>query len=161
MTTLFCTLSLLVGFLIGVVYRDALDLLRSGKEPIVTTKPKQGQGLAYWTTVALLLVAFVANACTGAFLLITRENATKYAECTAHWQQGWAKAYSARYSSSVKVGRSLDKVIEAVAEKDAKSFEKAIANYTTLRAKQAKARSTHPLPALPSKVCGPPNEATR
>lgn len=155
-------LGLLVGVLAGIAMRDAVELWRASRKdkPMPNSSPAAAV-LAYRTLIALLSVAFVANAVTAVLLLTTRASATKYAECTAHWQQSWARAYEARYEPAVRASRALDRVIRSVADHDADEFHAAIAHYQHVRDEQNKARASHPLPPLPASVCGPPNGAGR
>lgn len=160
MTAAFCALSLLVGILIGVVLRDAADLLRASRKEHCMSNDERSP-LARRVMIALLSIVIAANCATGVLLAVTRHNAAKYAECSAHWQQSWAKAYRARYNPAVKVSNAMDAVVQAVAKKDSDGFNRAVSNYIRLRAEQDQSRALHPLPPLPADVCGPASDATQ
>jgi hypothetical protein len=160
MTAAYCALSLLVGVLIGAILRDAVDLLRaSRKEPCMSNDERSTLGRR--VMLALVSIVVATNCATGVLLAVTRHNAAKYAECSAHWEQSWAKAYRARYNPAVKVSKAMDAVVNAVANKDSAGFDRAVANYVRLRVDQNQSRATHPLPPVPADVCGPASDAAQ
>lgn len=152
-------LGLLVGVLIGVVIRDAIDLLRSSRKDKPMRKLRELWS-GHIVVIAFVLV-LVANFGLGVLLVVSRDSATKYATCVAQWQQDFGSAYKARYHSSVQVGNAMDRVLKAVADQDADKFKAAVAHYNGLRDKQITARAKNPLPKLPATVCGPPSGAAR
>jgi hypothetical protein len=97
----------------------------------------------------------------GALLVVTRKSANDYFTCVGGWQQQFGTAYKARLAASISVEGALDRVIRAVAAQDPVKFKRAVRTYVRLRDEQAQDRRTHPLPPLPEKLCGKPEEVRR
>ena len=160
---------LALGFPIGVMFDDALDLYRdSRKERTVKQDFQKMTGTRAGLT-GLLAVMVVLNFGVGLLLITTRVTAqvtasdlAVYSACTSRWQQDFANAYRARYDSSLPVSDALDEIVEAVAADDRPRMNLAIANYLQVRKEQKVERALNPLPPLPEQLCGmapsPPSE---
>ena len=152
---------LALGFPIGVMFDDALDLYRaSRKERTVKSDFQQMTGTRAGLT-GLLAVLVVLNFGVGLLLITTRVTAqvtaadlAVYSACTSRWQQEFANAYKARYDSSLPVSDALDEIVEAVAADDIPRMNRAIANYLKVREQQKVERAATPLPPLPEQLCG-------
>lgn len=149
-------LGLVVGFLIGVVFDDALDLIRaSRKERDMNRRTRVGRG----ALAAALAVAVLMQVTVGVLLILTRNTSANYAECTGRWQQSFSEGYQARLSDSIPVQNALDDLIRAVAAQDRETFKAALARYVKLRDAQERGRKANPLPPLPETLCGKPGGA--
>ena len=111
-------------------------------------------------TIALVLT-LALNAIVGVLLMTTRQSTERYSRCTAEWQQEFAAAYRARLAASVDVDEALDAVIHAVYARDRDAFAKSVRHYVRTRDKQESDRAKNPLPPLPERVCGAPEENRR
>lgn len=156
MIALFFALGLLLGFLVGVVFRDALDLIAARKE-----KRMPLSSPAHRMFTVLLVVSLAFNSAVGILLIVTRQSSEKYARCTAEWQQEFASAYQARLAASVDVDTALDAVIRAVYKQDRDAFAKSVRAYVRTRDQQESDRADNPLPQLPERVCGNVSEVRR
>lgn len=151
------TAGVLVGFPIGVMFDDALDLYRaSRKEPPVTTKPT-------WRTLLTWLLALVVLIQLGVGVLLiqtrltatdTASNLADYQECVSMWQQDFAAAYKARYTASLPVADALDEIVLAVSAGDRDRINVAIEEFLEVRDDQTVERRDNPLPPLPDQLCG-------
>lgn len=160
MTWLVGALGLLVGFLIGVVSRDALDLMRASRKESRMPETK----VHSWSralAVVLLILTLTLNVVVGGLLIKTRINAATYSQCVARWQQDFSTGYKARYDASVKVSTAMDAIVEAVGGQSRDEFTAAIQQYRELRATQKAKQQANPLPPLPETLCGTPGGAGR
>lgn len=140
---------LVVGFLAGVVFDDALDLYRASRKER-RMSPTQNHVLNRW----LLILVLVVNASLAAFLIYQRADSEGFTRCTSQWQTDFVKAYSSRSNAAADTQESLDALLDAVASSDRDKFAKALADYQDLRRDQIATRKAKPLPALPETVCG-------
>lgn len=149
MIALFFALGLLLGFLVGVVIRDALDLLASRKE-----KRMPLSSPAHRLFTVAFVVSLLFNSAVGVLLIVTRKSAEDYSRCTADWQQEFAAAYQARLAASIDVSEAMDAVVRAVYAQDREAFAKSVRAYVKTRDQQESDRADNPLPPLPDRVCG-------
>lgn len=152
-------LGLLVGFLVGIVSGDALDLYRASRKdrPMSPSNTGWKRGLP----VVALVVTVALNVVVGLLLILTRESTARYTECSADWQQQFGTAYRARLDASIDVGTAMDGVLMAVDSNDPSSFNTAVDRYVALRQAQDRERRANPLPPLPETLCGTPSEIRR
>lgn len=151
-------LGLLLGFLVGVVFGDALALYRSSRK----VRPMKTPALHSRRALMIALIATVVlNATVGVLLILTRESTADYTRCTATWQQQFGEAYQTRLDASVAVSGAMDDVVKAVASKDADAFRGAVERYVQIREQQDRERSRNPFPPLPETLCGSPEEVRR
>lgn len=155
MTALVGALGLLVGFLIGVVFDDALDLFRASRRERDMNRSSIGRG----ALAGGLVVAVVLQVTVGVLLILTRHATGDYAACTGRWQQDFSVAYKTRLADSIPVQNALDNLIRAVASQDRAKFQASLARYVKLRDAQEKGRKENPLPPLPETLCGKPGGA--
>lgn len=153
-------LGLLLGFLVGVVMRDALDLYRSSRKaaPSMKTPPRP---IPRHLLAGLLILTLVLNTAVGVLLILTRQSTAAYTSCAASWQQQFGEAYQARLDASVAVSGAMDDVVKAVAAEDPKAFRDAVQRYVRIRAEQDAERRRNPLPPLPETLCGSAEEVRR
>jgi hypothetical protein len=167
---LLAILGFFIGLLVGLVLRDAIDLIRSRKEePMPFSTP------AHRVMTVGLILSIVSCAVVGALLVVTRKSANDYFTCVADWQQRFGRGYNARYEAAQQADAAtdaawdaLDGVIEQIRPYNAAAFAKSIDDYRELRSEQRaqKAEQNHtqaenPPPPLPNKVCGNPQEVRR
>lgn len=155
MIALIFALGLLVGLLVGVVLRDAIDLLTRKEKRMPLSSP------AHRMFTIAFVISLLFNSLVGVLLIVTRQSSETYARCTAEWQQEFAAAYQARLAASMDVDTALDAVIRAVNSKDREGFAKSVRAYVRTRDQQETDRADNPLPPLPARVCGDPTEAGR
>lgn len=162
MTALVGVIAFVLGLLIGVVLRDAIDLVRADqKERNVTSSPGRRTPRRMpvrFRQLAILgfIAVLAANAVTGALLIVTRANAADYTACTARWQQDFSRSYQARLDARVKVDQEIDRIVEAVDVGDMPGLTRAVNRYVELRESQERERIKNPLPPLPETLCGRP-----
>lgn len=156
--SLWIVLSFLTGFLAGIAARDAYDLLhvRRSREAVVPLSTPRNRLMTLILAVTILL-----NSVAAGLLLLTRKSAEDYASCTAEWQQEFAAAYQARLAASIDVSEAMDDVVRAVYLQDKAGFAKAVTKYVKTRDQQEADRASNPLPSLPDRVCGDPEEVRR
>lgn len=140
---------LVVGFLAGVVFRDALDLYRSARKER-RMSPTRNHTLNRW----LLTIAIVANGVTAGFLIYQRAESAEFTRCTAEWQTDFYEAYQPRSQAVANTLGALDVVVSSVAKRDQTEFDAALTNYQELRQQQIADRKANPLPELPETACG-------
>lgn len=140
---------LVIGFLAGVVFDDALDLYRSSRKERPMS-PTRNHTLNRW----LLTVAIVANGVTAGFLIYQRAESAEFTRCTAEWQTDFYQAYQPRSQSVANTLVALDGVMASVAKRDQTEFDAALENYQKLRRQQIADRKANPLPELPETACG-------
>lgn len=140
---------LVVGFLAGVVFRDALDLYRSARKER-RMSPTRNHTLNRW----LLTIAIVANGVTAGFLIYQRAESAEFTRCTAEWQTDFYEAYQPRSQAVANTLGALDVVVASVAKRDQTEFDAALTNYQELRQQQIADRKANPLPELPETACG-------
>lgn len=143
------SLGLVVGFLAGIVFRDALDLYRSSRKDR-RMSPTRNHTLNRW----LLTIAIVANGVTAGFLIYQRAESADFTRCTAEWQTDFYGAYQPRSQSVADTLAALDDVVASVAKRDQTEFDKALRNYQEIRRQQVADRKANPLPELPETACG-------
>lgn len=142
-------LGLAVGFLTGIVWRDALDLyLASRKER--RRMPTHNHTVNRW----LLTFVLAVNAVLGGFLIYQRAAAEEFTRCTSEWQGDFYDAYVPRSQAFADTLKALDGVVSSVAKQDQTEFDKALADYQRVRSEQVAERKSAPLPELPTDVCG-------
>lgn len=142
-------LGLVVGFLAGIVFRDALDLYRSSRKERPMS-PTRSHALNRW----LLIIVLVVNGVVGSFLIYQRAESAEFTRCTAEWQGDFQSAYTARADANAASQEALDGILGAVYASDEEAFQKALGQYRELRADQVATRKAKPLPELPETVCG-------
>lgn len=152
-------LGLLLGFLVGVVMRDAFDLYRSSRKaaPHMKTEPRPVPRVL----IGLLILTLLLNGIVGVLLILTRQSTAAYTSCSATWQQQFGEAYQARLDASVAVSGAMDDVVTAVATDDRDGFREAVQRYVRIRAEQDAERKRNPLPPLPETLCGTAEEVRR
>lgn len=140
---------LVVGFLAGIVFDDALDLYRSSRKerPVSPTK---NHTLNRW----LIVVALTVNAITATFLIYQRADSAEFTRCTAQWQSDFYEAYEPRSDAIADTLAGLDGVVASVAKRDQSEFDAALEKYQEIRRQQVADRKANPLPELPEKACG-------
>lgn len=142
-------LGLAVGFLAGIVWRDALDLyLASRKER--RRMPTHNHTVNRW----LLTLVLVVNSALGGFLIYQRAVAEEFTRCTSEWQSDFYDAYVPRSQAFADTLEALDGVVSSVAKRDQTEFDKALSNYQEIRRDQVADRKATPLPELPATACG-------
>lgn len=161
-TWIFIT-GLVLGFPIGVMFDDALDLYRASRGKDIPVRLPSGRTLLSWGLAMVLAL----NLAVGVLLIQTRVTAERTAEelaaysvCVSSWQQDFATAYKARYAASVPVSDALDEIVQAVETGDTGRMRAAIADYLRVRDAQTMERDQNPLPPLPEQLCGTAPKAT-
>lgn len=144
-------LGLIVGFLAGIAFDDALDLYRASRKER-TMSPTRNHTLNRW----LLLVVLVVNGVLGAVLIYQRAVSEDFTSCTATWQSDFAEAYTARSDAAADTQEALDELLAAVESGSRSEFRRELGEYQNLRDTQVAARTANPLPPLPERVCGEP-----
>lgn len=139
---------LVVGFLAGIVFDDALDLYRASRKER-SMSPTRNHTLNRW----LLTVAIVANGVTAGFLIYQRAESAEFTRCTAEWQTDFYEAYQPRSQAVANTLGALDDVVSSVAKRDRTEFDEALTNYQKLRRQQIADRKANPLPELPETAC--------
>lgn len=154
------TLGLLVGFLGGVVGRDAFDLYRDSRKERTMNDKHSGGGANIFLTV-LLGVVVAAQLFVGVLLIDSRRdladserNASDFAACNVRWQQEFAAAYQARVKASTDVTEALERVVRAVDAQDQSEFRDAVDAYIEVRDRQDREVDRNQYPPLPSELCG-------
>lgn len=150
MTWLVGGLGLLVGFLAGVAFRDALDLYRASRKE--RHMPTRNHTLNRWILTGVLLV----NAVIGGTLIYQRAVSSDFTRCTAEWQTDFLAVYRARSDAAADTQEALDELLEQVKSGDQTGFQRELGQYQKLRARQIAKREAKPLPPLPERVCGEP-----
>lgn len=162
MAWLIFVLGLLLGVLIGVVLRDALDLYRQSRQSrkardMNKVHPPKIQSVLW----LLLALAVVLQLGVGGLLVYSRfdeQNDRKardaYQACTTNWQQEFASAYKARIESSTEAANALEEVVRAVDSENPERFRRAVDDYLSLRDTQVKDQEKNPYPPLPDELCG-------
>lgn len=119
--------------------------------------------LLSWLFVIMLLL----NAIVGVQLVLTRsavnhtaQAVASYQRCQAAYQQAFIAAYKPRTDANADTQKALDQVISVVTQRlrgqgEAGSIEKALENYRKVRRDQRNEQAKHPVPPLPTTVCGP------
>lgn len=144
-------LGLVVGFLAGVAFDDALDLYRSSRKERPMS-PTRNHNLNRW----LLLMVLLVNAIVGGALIYQRAVSAEFTSCTAQWQSDFATVYRARSDAVASTQGALDELLEEVRAGDQTGFQRELRQYQKLRAAQVAERKANPLPPLPERVCGEP-----
>lgn len=144
-------LGLVVGFLAGVAFDDALNLYRSSRKER-TMSPTRNHTLNRW----LLLMVLLVNAIVGGALIYQRAVSAEFTSCTATWQTDFATVYKARSDAAADTQTALDELLAAVRSGDQTGFQTELRQYQKLRRDQVAERKANPLPPLPEKVCGEP-----
>lgn len=145
-----------VGFLLGIVFRDAWGLVRDERKWKMPFSTPANRLFSIGLILTLLL-----NAVTAGLLIWTRASANDYYTCMADWQQNWASASKARNLANSPVQDALDNIVESVQTQDTGRFREAVKAYTTLREHQKAEQEKNPLPELPQTVCGDPESIRR
>lgn len=153
-------LGLLLGFAIGFIAREVVDPWLTSRKAGPMPETRKVPVVSVVGSIALALT-LVLNTIVGVLLMTTRQSTERYSRCTAEWQQEFAAAYQARLAASVAVDEQLDAVIRAVYAQDREAFAKAVRAYVRQRDEQATERERNPLPPLPERVCGDPEEVRR
>lgn len=150
------SLGLLVGFLVGVVLDDALNLYRASRKeaPMDSGRRRISTGLTFALVVVVLIQAAV-----GVMLILTRKDASDYFRCSAQYDAQAAQSSSARLQVAEDVDSAMDDLIRAVASEDRQGFKDALSAYLKLRETQQQQRSN--LPPAPDEVCGDVKEVRR
>ena len=152
MTALLCTLSLLVGFLIGITLDDALALYRASRKDRHMSRVKVP---AARTILAIgLVIGVILQLGVGVFIIFERAARVGYAECNAQWQQKFAAAYSTRLVASSESSEALEAVVRSVRSNDRAKIDAAIDAYLVIRDRQVRQQERNPYPALPDELCG-------
>lgn len=145
-------LGLVVGFLAGVAFDDALELYRSSRKD--RTMPTRNHTVNRW----LLTLVLVVNATIGGVLIYQRAVAEEFTRCTSEWQSDFYAAYVPRSRAFADTLEALDDVVSSTADRDQEQFDKALRHYQDVRRQQVADRKATPLPELPENACG---EVTR
>lgn len=153
-------LGLFLGFAIGFIAREVIDPWLSSRKANAMPQARKVPVVSVVGMIALVLTVSL-NAIVGVLLVTTRQSTERYSRCTADWQQEFAAAYQARLAASVDVDKALDDVIRAVYAQDREAFAKSVRAYVRTRDRQASQRAKNPLPPLPERVCGAPEEVRR
>lgn len=140
---------LVIGFLAGIVFDDALDLYRSSRKERPVS-PTRNHTLNRW----LLTIAIIANGATAGFLIYQRAESADFTRCTAEWQSDFYGAYQPRSQAVADTLAALDDVVSSVAKRDQTEFDKALTRYQRIRRQQVADRKANPLPELPESACG-------
>lgn len=115
------------------------------------------------TSRATVLVAFAfalsANLGAVVVFVVNHQQQNSFEQCEAQYQQDFALGYHARYVVSRAVSHAMDAIVKSVSDKNPEELTTAVANYQSLRHVQKATQSQHPLPRLPSKVCGAAKDA--
>lgn len=152
-------LALLVGFLTGIAFRDALELLTTDES---SGRPVMGriQRAATWTRDNAVVLAVVSvmllNAALGVLLIQGRSDLSDYVQCSVEYQTQNNAATKVRSDAAAEVSKKLDKVIRAVAEQNGPEFREAIRKYIKKRDQQDQQRKDNPPPEPPDEFCGEP-----
>lgn len=141
-------LGLVVGFLAGVVFDDALDLYRASRKE--RPMPTRSHTLNRW----LLVIVLAINSLLAGFLIVQRAHTAEFTSCTAEWQSDFLAAYEVRSDAASDVQHALDALLDAVDDEDRARFAEALSSYQELRRNQIATRRATPLPPLPERVCG-------
>jgi len=102
----------------------------------------------------VLTISSILSVSLGVALYEQKKDSIAFTHCTARWQNSFSDAYIARANAATEVSNAMDRVITAVGDRDARAFNAAVRHYLTVRATQDRQKAQHPLPALPSEVCG-------
>lgn len=158
MIALLFVLALLVGFLTGVVFRDALDLLVN---PHITDSGSTAmRRTAKWIRENVLTLAVVAamvmNGVLGAVLIQGRDDLRRFVGCVAQYEHDKDASTKVRSDAAAEVSAAMDEVVQAVYAQDSQRFQSAIEAYVKVRAKQEKSRAENPPPEPPRQICGVP-----
>lgn len=145
-------LGLVVGFLAGIVWRDALDLYRASRKE--RRMPTHNHTVNRW----LLTLVLVVNGAVGAFLIYQRAESAEFTRCTAEWQGDFYSAYQPRSQAVADTLEALDAVVASVAKRDQTEFDRALREYQQIRRDQVADRKANPLPELPADACGEPTK---
>lgn len=163
MIALLFALAVLVGFLAGVAFRDALDLLLAGPAPAGSIHSHSGRTMRRtlsWIRDNVLTLAVVAamvmNAALGVILIQGRDDLHKFIGCIAQYEHDKDASTKVRSDAAADVSDAMDRVVNAVYRQDARKFKRAIRHYVTVRAAQEKSRAENPPPDPPSQICGRP-----
>lgn len=140
---------LVIGFLAGVVFDDALDLYRSSRKERPVS-PTRNHTLNRW----LLTIVLIVNAALAVMLIWQRADSAEFDRCTADWQSDFATVYKNRSDSAADSQKALDTLLDAVEKSDRDEFQAALENYQKLRRTQIADRKANPLPELPETACG-------
>lgn len=141
--------SLVVGFLAGIAFDDALDLYRSSRKERPVS-PTRNHAINRW----LLTFVLVVNAGLAAFLIYQRADSANFTRCTSDWQSDFATVYKARSDAAADSQSALDDILAAVATESRDDFRASLNKYQQLRRDQIAERKANPLPELPEQVCG-------
>lgn len=152
MTIIVGALGLVVGFLAGVAFDDALDLYRSSRKER-TMSPTRNHTVNRW----LLTLVLVVNAGIGGFLIYQRAASEQFTRCTSQWQSDFYAAYVPRSQAFADTLSALDDVVSSTADRDQQKFNRALEHYQDVRRAQVADRKANPLPELPEKSCGEVN----
>lgn len=162
MIALLFALALLVGFLTGVVFRDALDLLIDPPDPPTTTHSGSTamRRTVKWIRENILTLAVVAamimNGVLGAVLIQGRDDLRQFVGCVAQYEHDKDASTKVRSDAAAEVSGAMDEVVQAVYAQDPDRFNAAISAYVKVRAKQEKSRAENPPPEPPKQICGRP-----